>query len=281
MPELSIVAQVEPVTIFSEPPADITPDVWIKLAQTISDHYKNSNGFVVFHGPDNLLYTASAISFLFKNLTKPIIFTGGSITPQADRRLEMRANLINAVHGASYEYAEVGLMFGNRFVRANQATRSDGDSLNMFSAPPSGMLGKIDFSIRLADKLVLKNRGAVKYANKLNANIEVLTLSPLIDFDGLAKRLPERDGMVINAGAYEHFPEELQTLLQKTGSNTPVIVWSGRIASVSPTSKNIIAINNMTWESTVTKFMVLRGETDSIKQIKELMARDHAGEIIR
>src|SRR3989344_3934870 len=151
MPELSIVAQVQPVTIFSQPPADITPVVWTILAKAISDRYKVSSGFVVFHGPDNLLYTASSFSFIFKNLPKPIIFTGGSITPQADKRLEMRANLINAIQGASYEYAEVGLMFGNRFIRANQAARSEGDTLNMFSAPQSGMLGKIDFSIRLAD----------------------------------------------------------------------------------------------------------------------------------
>lgn len=279
MPELSIVAQVEPVTVFTETPADVTPAVWTTLAKAIFEHYKNSNGFVVFHGPDNLLYTASAISFIFKNLTKPIIFTGGSITPQADKRLEMRANLINAIQGASYQYAEVGLMFGNRFIRANQATRSEGDTLNMFSTPPSGMLGKIDFSIRLADKVVSRNRGATKYISKLSTNIEVLALSPFIDLDGLASRFPKRDGVVINAGMYEHLPENIQSIIQKN-SNIPVAVWSLKIPNASLASKNIILVNNMTWESTVTKFMAIRSETDSIKQIKELMARDYAGEII-
>jgi L-asparaginase len=279
MPELSIVAQVEPITIFTEAPADVTPNVWTTLAKTIFDHYKTSSGFVVFHGPDNLLYTASAISFIFKNLTKPIIFTGGSITPQADKRLEMRANLINAIQGASYEYAEVGLMFGNRFIRANQATRSEGDTLNMFSAPQSGMLGKIDFSIRLADKIVLKNRGAIKYTKELNANIEVITLSPLVDLTGLANRLLKRDGIIINAGMYEQLPRDLQSILQKN-QNIPAVVWSLKIPSASLTLKNVLLVNNMTWESAVTKFIVLRSETDSIKQIKELMARDQAGEII-
>jgi len=101
MPELSIVAQVEPVTIFTEAPADVTPDVWTTLAKAIFDHYKTSSGFVVFHGPDNLLYTASAISFIFKNSRiygSLTIFSGVSmILPRFDNSSIPFLSLLSAI----------------------------------------------------------------------------------------------------------------------------------------------------------------------------------------
>lgn len=273
-------AHIEPITVFSGQPADITPDIWLTLAKTINQRFKDTDGFVIFHGPDNVLFTAAALSFLFKNLTKPIIFTGGSITPQADRRLEMRANFINAIQAASYTFSEVGLMFGNRFIRANQATRVESDSLAMFTAPVSGMLGRIDFSIRLAEKIIRKNRGATKLVETPNTNIEIIALSPFLDLKALAQRLPSRAGVIINAGAYEYIPASLRATLEKSAPEIPVVIWSHKIASSPLIPKNMIIVHNMTWEATVTKFMALRGETGSLGKLKQQMATDVAGEII-
>lgn len=273
-------AQIEPVTLFLHTPADVTPDDWLSLGRAIAERFKTSDGFVIFHGPDNLLYTATAISFLFKNLTKPIIFTGGSIQPQRDRRLEMRANLINAVQAASSEFSEVGLIFGNRFVRANQATYVETDGLNVFFAPASGQLGRIDFSIRVDDKTVRHNRGTTKFFDKFDTNVEIITLSPFIDFKGLARRLPDRHGIVINAGSHEHFPEDLRFMLEKVASDIPTVVWARKISPSAFAPKNMVMVRNMTWESTVTKFMAVRGETGDSKRIKEQMIADVAGEVI-
>ena len=77
MPELGIIADVEPVFVFDQNSVDITPAVWIKLAQEIHKRMNDATGFVVLHSVDNLLYTAAALSFMLQNLTKPISFTGG------------------------------------------------------------------------------------------------------------------------------------------------------------------------------------------------------------
>jgi L-asparaginase len=58
---------------------------WNKMIKTIHNNYNNYNkydGFIVIHGTDTLSYTASALSFAFNNLSKPIVVTGSQIPLQ-------------------------------------------------------------------------------------------------------------------------------------------------------------------------------------------------------
>lgn len=42
----------------------------------IKGHYEDYDGFVVLHGTDTMAYTASALSFMLVNLSKPVVLTG-------------------------------------------------------------------------------------------------------------------------------------------------------------------------------------------------------------
>ncbi len=276
MPELGIIADVEMITIFDQPSADITPDIWLKLAQAIHGRADKAKGFVIMHGVDNLLFTSSVLSFLLANLGKPIIFTG----PYPQKKLEVRANLINAVQAASYNYSEVGLMFGNRLLRANQAVQLKDESLNMFTAPASAVLGRIDFSIRIFEKVAIQVKGKMKFTNQLNNKIEILNILPTLNLKNLAKHLADRDGIILNANDYQDIPQDLMLLLQKVSADLPVVVWTRQISKLVLAPKNLILVNNMTWEATIAKFMWALPQIKNIKQLKELMSRNIAGEII-
>jgi L-asparaginase len=54
----------------------MTPARWTDISHCIADHYDSYDGFVVLHGTDTMAYTASALSYMLENLTKPVIFTG-------------------------------------------------------------------------------------------------------------------------------------------------------------------------------------------------------------
>lgn len=41
--------------------------------EIIADNYQKYDGFVVLHGTDTMSYTASALSFMLENLSKPVI----------------------------------------------------------------------------------------------------------------------------------------------------------------------------------------------------------------
>ena len=48
----------------------------IKIANTIKEHYKHYDGFVVCHGTDTMAYTSSVLSFMLENLNKSVVITG-------------------------------------------------------------------------------------------------------------------------------------------------------------------------------------------------------------
>ena len=56
--------------------SSMTPGDWVLIAERIKSNYQHHDGFVIIHGTDTLSYTASALSFMFENLGKPIVMTG-------------------------------------------------------------------------------------------------------------------------------------------------------------------------------------------------------------
>jgi len=60
--------------------SEMGPESWMKIVKIIADNYQLYDGFVVLHGTDTMSFTASALSFMLENLSKPVIFTGSHLT---------------------------------------------------------------------------------------------------------------------------------------------------------------------------------------------------------
>ncbi len=59
--------------------SDMEPAYWAKLVKIINYNYDYFDGFVILHGTDTMAYTASALSFMLENLSKPVILTGSQL----------------------------------------------------------------------------------------------------------------------------------------------------------------------------------------------------------
>jgi len=115
--------------------SDMTPADWQRIALDIQNNYDKYDGFVILHGTDTMAYTASALSFMFENLSKPVIVTGSQI-PLAALRSDGQTNLLNALYiAAHYPVHEVGLFFNNRLFRGNRSTKADADGFDAFASP--------------------------------------------------------------------------------------------------------------------------------------------------
>ena len=55
--------------------SDITVREWNQIGRAIAERYEAYDGFVVLHGTDTMAYSASAISFMLENLSKPVLST--------------------------------------------------------------------------------------------------------------------------------------------------------------------------------------------------------------
>ncbi|MBQ1746289.1 MAG: asparaginase, partial [Muribaculaceae bacterium] len=85
------------------PPIDssnMDPSHWRDIALAIEEHYDRYDGFVVLHGTDTMAFTASALSFMLENLSKPVIITGSQL-PIGEVRTDGEENLITALQVAA------------------------------------------------------------------------------------------------------------------------------------------------------------------------------------
>ena len=134
-------------------------------------------------------YTASALSFLFENLAKPVVFTGSQI-PIGVLRTDGRENLITAIEiaGARIDgrpaVPEVSLYFQNRLFRANRTTKRSAEALNAFRSynyPPLAEVG-VNIAYNLPAILRPESGGPeLRCAERLADGIVVIKLFPGMD----------------------------------------------------------------------------------------------------
>ena len=72
--------------------SNIQPEEWCVIAQAIYQSLPQFDGIVVTHGTDTMAYTASMMSFMLKNPSIPIVFTGSQL-PISDPLTDAVSNL--------------------------------------------------------------------------------------------------------------------------------------------------------------------------------------------
>ncbi|EAS20350.1 L-asparaginase I [Flavobacteria bacterium BBFL7] len=142
IPELKHLDCEIETTSFKDPidSSDMDVNYWKVLGDIINANYDNYNGFVVLHGSDTMSHTGSALSFMFENLTKPIILTGSQL-PIGDLRTDAKENLITSIQLASeWEnnepiIKEVCVYFEYQLYRANRTAKMNAEHFEAFSSP--------------------------------------------------------------------------------------------------------------------------------------------------
>lgn len=103
-----------------------------------------------------MAYSASFVSFMIENLSKPIIFTGGVI-PISIMRNDSFTNLLGALTIAGhFNIPEVCIFFHNKLTRANRSTKIDASGLNCFMSPNLRSLAEFKVQIEIDWPLILK-----------------------------------------------------------------------------------------------------------------------------
>ncbi|KAK3643570.1 hypothetical protein LTR56_010080 [Elasticomyces elasticus] len=108
---------------------------WSQIARAIENNYPAFDGFVVLHGTDSLAYTASALSFMLGNLTKPVVFTG-SQAPIFELQTDATDNLLDAlILAGSFCIPEVCICFQHKLFRGNRCTKVSSNQFDAFASP--------------------------------------------------------------------------------------------------------------------------------------------------
>ncbi len=133
---------------------------WNQIGRDLQLNYDTYDGFIILHGTDTLAYTASALSFMLENLSKPVILTGSQI-PLSSPRNDAIDNLITSLYlSAEDSLNEVCVLFNQKLFRGNRTQKVSAQNFNAFNSPNFPCLAKIGIDIQLHHALLLPPSGA-------------------------------------------------------------------------------------------------------------------------
>ena len=301
VPEIKLFdCEIEAVS-FQEPidSSNMTPEVWQNLVRIIEENYSKYDGFVILHGTDTMAYTASAVSFMVQNLSKPIVFTGSQL-PIGIIRTDGKENLITAIEIAS-TYAdgkavvpEVSLYFEYKLYRGNRITKLSAHHFNAFETfnyPYLAEAGiEIDFNEEYisppSDKTIAFNYGIENDISvlKLYPGISKKMVAHFFNSPGLKAVILETFGAG-NATSYDWFLEEIGVAISKgiivvnvTQCKSGRVIQSKYETGRGLEALGVISGDDITVEAAVTKLMYLLGNYEDKTEVKNLFVKNIAGE---
>ena len=291
-------------TIQFDPPldsSDVGPDSWMKIVKIIAENYQKYNGFVVLHGTDTMSYTASALSFMLENLSKPVSLTGSQL-PIGMLRTDGKENLITAIEIAAAQengvplVPEVCIFFENVLLRGNRTSKINADNFNAFRSYNYPSLAQAGIYIKydLAQVYHPVSRKPLKPHYLLDRNIAILKIFPGISQQVVESilNIPGLKGVVMetfgsgNAPSQEWFLHSLKEAVDR--GIVIVNVTQCRAGSVEMhryetghklLEAGVISGFDSTTESAVVKLMFLFGHGLSPEEVKEHMNCSLIGEV--
>lgn len=280
--------------------SDMHPEKWVQMVEVIEKNYDNYCGFVILHGTDTMAYTASALSFMLENLTKPVVLTGSQL-PIGKLRTDGKENLITSIEvAAAYKEGkpivpEVCIYFSGKLLRGNRATKINAEGFAAFDSFNYPHLGDAGINICYHEQNILKPNfdKPVVFHKETDPNVVVFSLFPGVQPNIISHvtDAPELRSMVMRTYGSGNAPQQpwmIELLKKATDAGINIVNVSQCLAGTVEMSRygtgyhlsesGVLSGQDATVEATVTKLMVLQGMFTDQKKVREMLIVPLAGE---
>ncbi len=278
--------------------SDMRPDTWGDIARIVEREYDRYDGFVVLHGTDTMAYTASALSFMFKNLAKPVVLTGSQL-PLGMLRSDGRENIICALEIASCRLStipEVCIFFQSHLYRGNRSTKTNAENFDAFDTYNYPSLAKVGINMVFKEHLFLPMpTDPLVVRTAFDTRVAVLKLFPGIGEAVVRSVLdtPELQGVVIetygsgNAPTDQWFIAALDEAIRRgvivmnvTQCKAGAVKMRQYAASCDMDRIGVVGAGDITIEAAITKMMYLLGNFPGDKEhVRLRLGQSLRGEI--
>ena len=284
MPELSILADIEPIFISGED-QEITPQIWEKIANKISNNLGNADGFIVVSKTGQLINTALVLGFIFQNIKKSIILTCSQISGTdflnkkekinklKDKHggLGLRSNLINALQITDSKLPGPAIMSGTRLISAVQAVKNYHDDTNIFASFNDAYWGKVGFGINIKKDLKHSTK-QFEIFKKINSKILILEDFPGVEWSVDREIFKKYQGVIIKTSA-QSIDQNKQK--QIASWKLPVVLYNYQgILSI----EGDVVISGCTWSAAVVKTMWALANFKELADFNKVMKQNLIGE---
>ncbi|NLI54862.1 MAG: asparaginase [Clostridiales bacterium] len=285
--------RLETRTIFNLDSSNIQPEEWRDIAREVYACLPLYDGIVVLHGTDTMAYTASMLSFMLKNVDKPVVITGSQLPighPHTDAKLNLRHALLTAASGLAGVFVvfDHKILLGCRVAKVRTTSQNAFESINR---PPVGVVRAGNIHLLAPPE---RPKGAPELDDAIEPGVFLLKLIPGTRpevFDDIA-RLGYR-GVVIEGfglgglhclrrnlleGIQKLLDAEVAVLLTtqcRYEPSDPTVYETGRLAL----ELGILQAYDMTSECAVTKLMWVLAHAKKPADVKRMMLTNFCGEI--
>lgn len=284
--------------------SDMSLRRWAQLVRIIADNYDKYDGFVVLHGTDTMSYTASALSFMLENLTKPVILTGSQL-PIGQLRTDGKENLLTSIELASAfgedgrpMVPEVCIYFSGRLLRGNRSTKESADGFNAFNSFNYPHLCEAGVEFHFNPHYILKpdyTKPMIPHM-AMDPNVVVFSLFPGIQ-ENIVRHMfdaPELRGIVMRSFGSGNAPQKpwlTRLLKDATQRGVTIVNISQCVAGFVKMGRydtgfqlqdvGVVSGGDSTVESAITKLMFLQAHYKDPRVIRNLMGKSICGEITK
>ena len=284
--------------------SDMSLRRWAQLVRIIADNYEAYDGFVVLHGTDTMAYTASALSFMLENLTKPVILTGSQL-PIGQLRTDGKENLLTSIELAAAfgedgrpMVPEVCIYFSGRLLRGNRSTKESADGFNAFNSFNYPHLCEAGVEFQFNPHYILKpdySKPMIPHM-AMDPYVVVFSLFPGIQ-ENVVRHMfeaPELRGIVMRSFGSGNAPQKpwlMRLLKDATQRGVTVVNISQCVAGFVKMGRydtgfqlqdaGVVSGGDSTVESAITKLMFLQAHYKDVRAIRSLMGRSICGEITK
>jgi L-asparaginase len=289
-------------TAFEQPidSSDIEPWHWQKMGAIILAHYHAYEGFVVLHGSDTMAFSAAALSFMFQNLAKPIIFTGSQL-PIGITRTDAKENLITSIEIAASRnddgspcIPEVAIYFEYHLYRGNRTHKVNSEHFRAFESPNYRPLAEAGVHMNFNGNALPIPHVPLIYSDKFSSDVRVIKLYPGISPEGIEHTLNFGTvrGVVLetygagNASRNEPFLNVWRRAIERgivvlnISQCTTGRVEQGKYStSAAFKEMGVVSGTDMIFEAAVVKLMFLLGNFSEPKMIREMLEKSIVGEL--
>ncbi len=271
---------------------------WITFARKARDAMKKGNSVIIFHGTDTMQYSASALSFMFEEQTKPVIFTGSqrsSDRPSSDAFM----NIEGSIYFASMDTGEVGISMHTgtsddsiSLYRGTRTRKMHTSSRNAFTSIGESPVAKYSNGKVSKENYIKKPSENIVLKDKLDENVGLVYFYPGMKEEDFYNLSYNKKAVIIMGTGLGHVSSGVLNVINKLSKETAFFMTSQCIygnvnMNVYSTGRDlihagVISLDNMLAETAMVKAMyILANYPDDLNKLMKANMRGEIEDIIK